>query len=93
MKIYTYIYNMKIYRIKQIGENQFIPQVCDEIIDWLFNNWDGIDISEDIGCTWYSEEHQNRYCVTDSLDKAKSIIEDYKQKKIIDKRYPKYHKA
>ena len=93
MKGYTYIYNMKLYRIKQIGENQFIPQVCDEIIDWLFGTWDGIDVSENIGGTWYTKEFQDMYCTTDSLEKAKEVIEKYKNRYNSEKGYPKYHKA
>ena len=93
MKGYTYIYNMKKYRIKQISENQFIPQVCEDIIDWLFGTWNGVDVSEDVGCTWYSEEQQNKYCITDSLEKAKEVIKNYKNRFNSEKGYPKYHKA
>jgi hypothetical protein len=84
---------MKLYRVKQISENQFIPQICDEIIDWLLNNWDGIDVSEDVGCTWYSEEQQNKYCITDSLENAKEVIKNYRKRFNSEKGYPKYHKA
>ena len=84
---------MKLYRIKQIGKNQFIPQVCDNIIDWLFGTWNGIDVSEDICGTWHGEEFQDRYCTTDSLEKAKEVIENYKKRFNSEKGYPKYHKA
>jgi hypothetical protein len=84
---------MKLYRVKQIGENQFIPQVCDEIIDWLFGTWNGIDVSEDICGTWHGEEFQDRYCTTDSLEKAKEVIENYRKRFNSEKGYPKYHKA
>jgi hypothetical protein len=83
---------MKFYRIKQTGENKFIPQKTDGIIDWLFGTWDGIDVSENIGGTWYGEEYQNKYCVTDSLEKAKKVIGEYQERFKSEKRYPKYHK-
>ena len=85
MKGYTYIYNMKKYRIKQISENLFIPQVSKGIFDSLFGIFDGIAI-EDNTTTWHIKEYQDIYCITDSLEKAKEVIEKYK-------RYPKYHKA
>lgn len=94
MKIYTYIYDMKIFRVKQISENQFIPQITYGVFDWLFGAWEGIEVDENgIWHIWLNKEYQDIFCVTDSLDKAKSIIKDYKQKEIIDKKYPKYHKA
>jgi hypothetical protein len=85
---------MKMFRVKQISENQFIPQIANGIINCLLGFWDGIDVDKnDVWHIWLSKEHQDIFCVTDSLDKAKEVIKDYKQKEMIDKRYPKYHKA
>jgi len=81
---------MKFYRIKQTGENKFIPQVSNGIVNWLFNFWDGIDVR--VGGTWYSKEYQDMYCVTDSLDKAKEVIGKYQEIFNSQKEYPKYHK-
>jgi hypothetical protein len=83
---------MKKYRIKQISENLFIPQVSKGIFDSLFGIFDGIAI-EDNTTTWYIKEYQDIYCATDSLEKAKEVIEKYKNKINSEKRYPKYHKA
>jgi hypothetical protein len=91
---------MEIFRVKQISENQFIPQVCNDIIDWLFGTWDGIDVSENVGkdvgggtFTWLSKECQEQYCIVDSLEKAKEVIENYRKRFNSEKGYPKYHKA
>ena len=85
---------MKIFRIKQTGEDKFIPQVSNGIVSWLFGFWDAIEVDQNgIWHVWLNKEYQDIYCATDSLDKAKSIIKDYKQKEWINRRYPKYHKA
>jgi len=66
---------MKFYRIKQISENQFTPQVCDSIIHYIFNEWNQI------------------FLTTDTLEKARKFIEQYKQLESTKNKYPKYHKA
>lgn len=82
---------MKLYRVKQIDENKFIPQVCSGIIDYLFNNcWKGVSENQIL---WYHNIDQEKFCLVDTLDKAKCIIEEHKQNDIINNRYPKYHKA
>jgi hypothetical protein len=92
MKGYTYIYNMKKYRIKQINNYLFIPQVSKGIFDSLFGIFSGIEIADNT-TTWYIKEYQDRYCVTDSLEKAKEVIEKYKNRYNSEKGYPKYHKV
>lgn len=82
---------MKFYRIKQTSENKFIPQVSNGIVNWLFNFWDGIDVSG-VTFTWASKECQDKYCVTDSLEKAKEVIGEYQETFNVQKGYPKYHK-
>jgi len=94
MKGYTYIYNMKIFRIKQTDEDKFIPQIANGIINWLLGFWDGIEIDENgVWHIWLNKEYQDIFCATDSLEKAKEVIEKYKNKINSEKRYPKYHKA
>ena len=86
---------MKFYRIKQTGKNKFIPQITNGIINWLFGFWDGIDVGKDVGggtFTWLSKEYQDKYCVTDSLGKAKESIGKYQESFNSQKGYPKYHK-
>jgi hypothetical protein len=85
---------MKIFRIKQTGEDKFIPQIANGIVDWLFGDWDGIEIDENgVWYVWPSKEYQDVFCVTDSLEKAKEVIENYKKRFNSEKGYPKYHKA
>jgi len=93
MKGYTYICNMKRYRIKQISVNQFIPQVQESIWDMFSNDWNGIEyLKEGETQTWYTESFQWSYCIVPTLERAKEIIEDHKQHLIIKNNYPKYHK-
>jgi hypothetical protein len=82
---------MKFYRIKQTGENKFIPQIANDIFDWLFGFWGGMDV-RDGTFTWLSKECQDKYCVTDSLEKAKKVIGKYQETFNSQKGYPKYHK-
>lgn len=89
MKGYTYICNMKRYRIKQISDNLFIPQFQEGFFDWIANDWNGIEHSEDGIQTYFAEHIQVAYCTVPTLEQAKLIIELHKQSTI----YPKYHKA
>ena len=86
---------MKFYRIKQTGENKFIPQVSNGIVNWLFGFWDGIDVGKDVGggTLIFTKEYQDKYCVTDSLERAKEVIENYRKRFNSEKGYPKYHKV
>ena len=97
MKIYTYIYNMELFRIKQISKDKFIPQKCDGIPSWVFGQWEGLEFKEgekeDELLIWYTDELQEQYCTTDSLERAKNVITQYKKTLKEDKQYPKYHKA
>jgi len=68
---------MKYYRIKQIGENQFIPQVANSLFKRIFGHWLGIDKKE-YYYTWYSQTHQERYCIHNSWIDAISTIEKHK---------------
>jgi hypothetical protein len=76
---------MKFYRVKQVSENQFIPQVKSFIID----NWKGID---DDMITWYSKDFQKEWCAKNTLDEAKEVIIGYKNRNLEKKQYPKYYK-
>ncbi len=81
-----------IYRIKQISENQFIPQ-CGTLLEWIFGLMNGID--KDSSYTWHAIDYQKQYCIVNSLEEAKEII---KNDKLIrnphkcPKGYPKYYK-
>jgi hypothetical protein len=83
---------MKFYRIKEIGENQFIPQQCDGICDWLVCFCKGIQVDNKMITTWYSKEYQDMYCIVKSLEEAKEVIGKYQAMYNIQKQYPKYHK-
>ena len=81
-----------IYRIKQISENEFIPQ-CGSFLEWIFNGMDGID--KDNRFTWYVFENQKQYCIVNSLEEAREIIKKDKLKRNphkCPKGYPKYHR-
>jgi GTP1/Obg family GTP-binding protein len=85
---------MKRYRIKQISETEFVPQVCDDFWDIVFRNWAYLEYHEHYNTVycWYFDLHQYK-CIVDSVDKAKSVIEKYKEIMKESSRYPKYHKA
>ena len=75
---------MRFYRIKQISENEFIPQT-----KTLFDFWVGIGRHDEFD-VWYSESAQNLYCKVSMIEKAKQVIENFKQHK--KNKYPKYIK-
>ena len=80
---------MAYYRIKQIDDNQFIPQTTDNFITKILYEWNGLEEEDDGKIEkWYSGYIQTRYCIVDSLEKAKQIIERHKLHK---QTYPKYH--
>lgn len=76
---------MKFYRVKQISENQFIPQVK----FWFLGYWYGICNDLDI---WYVEQFQINWCVKSTLGEAKAVISEYKELGSTNKIYPKIHK-
>ena len=79
---------MTKYRIKQISEKLFIPQVKDS----FFSSW--LSIDDDLQ-TWNGTFYSERYCVCCSLEEAKEIIEKYKniiENKLTKPKYPIYHK-
>lgn len=76
---------MRFYRIKQTDKDTYIPQV------WRLG-WEGIDRGINCG-TWYGKEYQRLYCSVSSLEKAKSVINDYKEYIKSKKQYPKYHRV
>lgn len=77
---------MNEYRIAQISENLFIPQVRLQNDSQIFE-WYGI--CNDLK-TWREEKAQLWYCVVQNLERAKSIIQFYQRK--TEKKYPIYHK-
>ena len=92
---------MRQYRIKQIGENKFIPQTSTtNIFAILFGEWDGIEYINETTITWYGGLAQIQYCTVETIEEAKHVIEIHKKqsinKLITDKQeqtYPKYHKV
>jgi hypothetical protein len=80
---------MVLYRIKQIGENEFIPQTR----KWyeIYSHWDGIDRKD--FCTWYGLTFQELYCKCSTFEEAKQVIEDCKKLNEDKRKYPKYHKV
>ena len=81
---------MQKYRIKQTGENKFIPQTTNNIFALLFGEWDGIEyINETTTDVWYTELSQHQFCIVKTIEEAKRIIEIHKQQQT----YPKYHKV
>jgi hypothetical protein len=81
---------MRFYRIKQIGENEFIPQTR----NWYEFSYNGIQSIFGDYDIWFSPKIQTKYCCVATLENAKGVIDDYK-KSINAKyqKYPKYHKA
>lgn len=77
---------MRVYRIKQIDENRFIPQVAEGLIDIIFFLYTGIDPNDK--SKWYSGFYQKEKCVVYTLDRAKEIISEHK----LLPKYPIYHK-
>jgi hypothetical protein len=79
---------MKKYRIKQIAEDIFIPQVKNS----FFGHWYGID--KNIDHLWFREDFQNEYCICKIILEAELVIKDHKIscKKIDKTKFPIYHK-
>ena len=78
---------MRTYRIKQIAENKFIPQVKLGI----FGVWNSIDVSNNE--IWYAKEYVERYYYVSTLEMAHNVIAQYKnfvENKI---KYPIIHKV
>jgi hypothetical protein len=74
------------YRVVEIQENVFIPQVKKSI----FSSWNGIQKN---GCdVWFGKHYQLRYCSTSTLEEAKQIAQTHKERKDKNKQYPKYFK-
>jgi hypothetical protein len=79
---------MRQYRIKQIGDNKFIPQTTNNIFALLFNDWNGIEyINETTTDIWYTELSQHQFCTVSTMEEAKRIIEIHKSQQV----YPKYY--
>lgn len=74
------------FRIKQIDENKFIPQVKKA----LFDSWDGID--NKFNDTWMGKEYQTKYCAKPTLLEALQEVEIYKTRIHKKNGYPKYYK-
>ena len=65
---------MKKYRIKQIAEDIFIPQVKNS----FFGHWYGISRNTNHIYLWFKEEFQNEHCKCKSLSEALEVINDHK---------------
>ena len=72
------------FRIKQIDENIYIPQVK----KYFFDNWNGIDNRWDE--VWSNEFFQTKYCKQNTYQDALNEIEIWKTKNHKKKNYPKY---
>lgn len=79
---------MRLYRIKQLNENTFIPQVSKPSDLFLF--WYGIDLKRDYD--FLSKSIQKEYCSKSTLEEDCLVIEEHKRIRKIKKRYPKYHR-
>ena len=78
---------MRTYRIKQIAENKFIPQVK----LGLLGMWNSIDgTSNEI---WYSDEYVEKYCYVTSLETAHDVIAQYKSYIGNKTKFPIIHKV
>ena len=73
------------FRIKQIDDNVFIPQVKK---GW-FNSWNGIDNKWNE--TWMGNGFQTRYCAKPTLLEAQQEVEIYKTRIHKKNSYPKYY--
>jgi len=74
------------FRVKQIDENSFIPQVRKN----LFGSWYGID--NDFNDTWYAEYYQNKYCSKQTIYDALLEIDIWKTRIHKKNNFPIYHK-
>ncbi|WP_396195911.1 hypothetical protein [Flavobacterium sp.] len=61
----------KKYRVKEIN-GKFIPQRRD------FPFWEGID--KELNFLWFGSEYQEKYCLFDNLEDAKTHLFKYKEK-------------
>lgn len=77
---------MKFYRVKQIGECSYIPQVKDGI----FSLWKGIDTN--FYRCYSNESYQKLFCSALTLEEAKEIITKYKSLITKKVKYPKYYR-
>jgi hypothetical protein len=77
---------MKFFRVKQISETEFIPQMR----DWYEFTYNGIESIRGDYNIWFSPKYQKKYCCVSSLENAMGIIEDYKKSNGIKVKYPKY---
>lgn len=78
---------MRTYRIKQIANDRFIPQVK----LGLFGMWNSIDGTNNE--IWYSDEYVERYCYVTSLEMAHRVINQYKSFVENKLKYPIIHKV
>lgn len=78
---------MARYRIKQIGESSFIPQVKYS----LFTPWRSLSYNEGF-YTWFGDDYAYKYCILLTYEEALSTIQYYKQYLNNKKKYPKYYK-
>ncbi len=77
---------MRSYRIKQIANDRFIPQVK----LGFFGMWNSIDGTNNE--IWYSDEYVERYCYVTSLEIAHRVINQYKSFVKNKLKYPIIHK-
>jgi hypothetical protein len=81
---------MRLYRIKQISEKEFIPQTR-KWLGIIFTFWEGIERKD--FRTWYGLTLQELYCKCSTFEEAKQVIEDCKKLNEDKRKYPKYHKV
>jgi hypothetical protein len=84
---------MIFYRIKQIGENEFIPQTQKRSILTIFTVWQGIESRNNLFVLWGGDYYQEKNCKVSSYEKALEVIEDFKKHITKKSEYPKYHKV
>jgi hypothetical protein len=80
---------MRLYRIKQISEKEFIPQTR-KWVGIIFSYWEGIDRKD--FCLWSTFTFQELYCKLSTFEEAKQVVEDFKKLYEEKCKYPKYHK-
>lgn len=78
---------MRTYRIKQIANDRFIPQVK----LGLFGMWNSIDATNNE--IWYSEDYVEKYCYVTTLEMAHNVIAQYKNYVENKLKYPIIHKV
>lgn len=67
---------MRFYRIKQIGENKFIPQTAN-LFDYIIGDWMGI--VREGNDTWRNKVYQEYHCACNTLEEAREVIKKYKE--------------